>query len=66
MLYERIKGLCESKGIPITKVESEVGLKNGAIGKWKNSTPSALNLKAVADYLGVSVDWLLHGIEKKV
>lgn len=66
MLYEKIKFLCESKGIPITRLEAEVGLKNGAIGKWKDSVPSALNLKAVADYLGVSVDWLLHGIEKKV
>lgn len=54
-LVDRIRVLCTS----LTELEKDVGLSNGAIGKWKKSYPKADNLVLVADYLDCSVDYLL-------
>lgn len=59
MILENIKALCEKKNISIAKLERETGIGNGVIGRWGISSPRADKLKAVADYLGVSVDFLL-------
>lgn len=59
-LKDRIKKLAEAKGIGgIPKLESELGFGNGTIVKWDKSSPSADKLNKVADYFGVSVDYLL-------
>ena len=58
-MYNKIRILCEKKGVSITRVEKETGLSNGAIGKWKDSTPTVEKLKKVADYFGVTVDELI-------
>ena len=59
MIYDAIKQLCEQKGISITQLEREAGLKSGAICKWNAHSPTAKNLKSVADVLKVKVDRLL-------
>ncbi len=59
MIYDVIKQLCEQKGISVTQLEKEAGLKSGAICKWNTHSPTARNLKAVADVLKVKVDKLL-------
>ena len=60
MIYTKIKKICAEKGISVAQVEREAGLKNGAISKWNDVTPLVTNLKAVADYLGVSIESLLE------
>lgn len=60
MLYTRIVGLCTKKGIAIKRLEEELGLGEGSVGKWKKSAPSAYSLKRVADYFGTTVDELLR------
>ena len=60
-MYERIKELCVKHGITIKALERELKLGNGSIGKWRVSSPSAAKLGMVADYFGVSVDYLLKG-----
>lgn len=57
-MVNRIKKLCKDKGISIQKLEQEVGLSNGSIGKWDISSPKADNLKKIASYFGVSIDYL--------
>lgn len=65
MLKERIRVLAKLKGVGIPSVEKALGFGNGTILKWEKSSPSADKLKMVADYFGVTVDYLLTGEEKK-
>lgn len=59
MIYDRIKEICEKKGISVGSVEKQAGLGNGAISKWNTSSPTIDKLKAVADVLKVSVNKLI-------
>lgn len=59
MLFENISNLCKERKISIAKLEQDVGLGNATIRGWATSSPSAKNLKAVADYFGVSMDSLM-------
>lgn len=61
MLLENITRLCKKRGISIAKLEREVGIGNGTIGKWGKSSPTVDSLKKVADHFGVSLDALLTG-----
>lgn len=58
MLFDKIQYLSKQKGISISQLERMSNLSRGAISKWKTSNPSYLNLKSVADNLGVSVAYL--------
>lgn len=58
-IYDKIKELCEEKGVSVRQVEAAAGLKNGAISKWNDSSPTIKSLKAVADVLKVKVDKLI-------
>lgn len=62
---ERIKSLAEKRGMGLATIDSALGFGNGTIGKWGKSVPSADKLKTVADYFGVTVDYLLTGEEKE-
>ena len=59
MIYDKIKELCDKKGIPIYKLEKEAGLGNGTIGGWQTSSPTVDSLKAVARVLGVKASKLI-------
>lgn len=61
MIYERIKAEADRQGITIAELEKRTGLGNGVIGRWRTASPSARKLEAVADELGLSVDYLLKG-----
>lgn len=60
MIYDKIASLCKEKKITIARLEREVGLGNATIAGWRKYTPTALRLKKVADYFGVTVDELLR------
>ncbi len=60
MIYNTIKELCDEKGISITQLEKEAGLKSGTICKWDEHSPLVKNLQAVAKVLKVKVDKLLR------
>lgn len=60
MLYKKIQEICDSKGITVSGLEKDLGFSNSTIRKWKNSSPSIENLKKVADYFGVTVDYFLE------
>lgn len=66
LIYDRIKEICNDKGVSPSSVEKKAGLGNGAITKWNSVSPNVKNLKAVADILGVSVDELLDCPNEKV
>lgn len=58
-IYDKIKAMCEEKGMSVRQLEVAAGLKNGAISKWNDSSPTIKSLKAVADVLKVKVDKLI-------
>jgi len=58
-LVEKIKALCEQRGVTIYRLEHDTGIGNGVVAKWKTCSPRVGTLKKVADYFGVSVDELL-------
>ena len=64
MVFKKISELCKEKGMSIAKLEKETGISNGTIGKWSKSSPTAEKLERVADFFGVSVDYLLGRSEQ--
>ncbi len=64
MLVENIRALCAEKRISIAALERSVGLGNGVIARWDESSPRLESVLAVANYFGVSVNQLLGtGVE---
>lgn len=63
-IVDIIKQLANAQGMSITTLEQTVGLGNGTIGKWRKQSPSCDKLKLIADYLSVSIDYLLTGENK--
>lgn len=59
MLYENVMELCREKNIRVARLEKEAGLGNGTVRGWESATPSVATLQKVADYFGVTLDYLL-------
>mgnify|MGYP002865025599 CR=1 FL=1 len=59
MVYERIKSLCKEKRYNIHQLEKAVGLGNGTIAGWQKYSPNVDNLKKVADFFEVPVDFFI-------
>lgn len=62
--FDRIKELCKKRGMTLQELAEKNDMSINALYKWRKSMPSADKLKKVADYLGVSVDYLLSGEDK--
>lgn len=60
MFKETFIRLCNQKGIAPTVVCAEIGLSNAAFSSWtESSVPRKATLMKLADYFGVTVDYLL-------
>lgn len=59
LIFNKISNLCKSEGISIAGLEKECGLGNGTIRGWKESSPSSENLKKVANFFNVPIDYFL-------
>lgn len=59
--YDKFEELCKAKGITPTRAARENGLAQSVISMWKTrgSTPQAATVQKLADYFGVTVDYLL-------
>ena len=64
-IRDRFCRLCQEKGVSPTRATVEIGLSRTIGTKWKKTgaTPQGDTLQKIADYFGVSVDYLL-GNEK--
>jgi ABC-type Mn2+/Zn2+ transport system ATPase subunit len=62
-MYEIFESLLREKGITAYKISKETGVTQTALSNWKRgkSTPNARNLQKLADYLEVSLDYLMTG-----
>lgn len=59
--YDRVNELCIKKGMSVTALALELGFSKGTPSNWKTMTqpPRAKNLKKIADFFGVSPEYLL-------
>lgn len=64
-IYDRIKSKADEKKISIKALERESGLGNGVIKRWNETSPQCNKLEKVANYLHVSIEWLITGKENK-
>lgn len=64
-MYEVFEQLLQKYGISSYKVAQDAGVTQTALSNWKSgrSTPSAKTLQKIADYFGVTVDYLMTGRE---
>lgn len=60
-MKERVKSLCKANGISMNKLEETLEFGKGYISKLGSSTPNTTKIKQIADYFGVSVDYLMTG-----
>ncbi len=60
-LAENINELCKRKGITVNKLSKDLNLSSGYISEMKNKdrTPSIKRVLEIADYLEVSIDYLV-------
>ncbi|MCT8400108.1 XRE family transcriptional regulator [Weissella cibaria] len=63
-VFERIKETAKLRGTNLKNLAKQVGLSENAIYSWKNKIPRTDNVQAVADVLGVSVDYLLGNTDE--
>lgn len=60
-LNERIVNLCEKKGISQSKLEKDLDIAKGSVTKWKTQEPRHSTIEKVANYFGVSVEYIMTG-----
>lgn len=65
-MYEKFAELLDKFGVSAYRVYKDTGVSQSTLSDWKSgkSVPSALKLKKIADYFGVTVDYFV-GDEKK-
>lgn len=62
-MYQKIKELCDKRGITIAELEREAQIGNGAIKSWENCYPRLDNLAMVAKVLKVSISTLVRTVD---
>lgn len=67
MFYDVYCDLCARRKISPTRAAIEIGLSKGTPTTWKKmgTTPQAAQLQKIADYFGVTVDYLLGNEQKE-
>ena len=66
-VYERVRRLCDRKGIAISNLGDylpDVNVASSTITGWKNGAqPRAGVVKSMADYFDVPPEYILHGAQ---
>lgn len=65
MIYENIKELCKLNGLTVSKAEKDMGYARSTLSKIDKNTPGIDKLQKIADYFGVSVEYLRTGNAQK-
>lgn len=62
-MYEVFEQLLQKHGVTSYKVAKEAGVTQTALSNWKSgrSTPTTKTLQKIADYFGVTIDYLMTG-----
>ena len=64
-MYSVFQSLCEQNGVKPAEVARETGIAKATLSEWKNGTytPKIDKLQKIADFFGVTIDYLLTGKE---
>lgn len=67
-MYEIFSKLLQKHGITAYKVSKETGVSQSTLSDWKRgiSTPKQDKLQKIADYFGVTLEYLMTGKESPV
>lgn len=61
-MFERIKAACDDKGVSLYRMAKDNKLKLSTVYSWQRGVlPRLDTLMVVADYLGVSMDYICKG-----
>lgn len=67
-MYEIFEKLCQERRLSMYAVSKATGISQAALSAWKkrpDGMMNATNTKILADYLGVTPDYLITGIDKE-
>ena len=59
VIYDRIRELANLKGIKMTDIAKATGISVNTMKNWNKSAPKVTGVQIVAEYFGVSVDYLI-------
>lgn len=62
-MYDRVMFLANRKGVSIAQVERDLGFSPASLRKMNTNSPSSEKVVALAQYFGVSTDWLYGNTE---
>lgn len=65
-LYKNVQMLCKERGVTVSKMSLDIGISKSLLSNLKNGRTTTLSTRTaqrIADYLGVSLDVVLHGKE---
>lgn len=67
MFYDIFAELCEKREIKPSKAAEECGINKSNVSSWKNNgyVPRGDALNKIAEYFGVTVDYLLGNKQKE-
>ena len=67
VFYDNFLSLCKSQNIFPIEVRRALGISQSTMASWKSRglTPKYETLSKIADYFGVSIDYLLGNTEQK-
>ena len=67
IMYEIFSELLHKYGVTPYKVSKETGVSQSTLSDWKRgiSTPKLDKMQKIADYFGVSVEYLMSGVEQE-
>lgn len=60
-IVDRLQAIVKERGTTFKQLERNVGLGNGTIRRWEEQSPRLDKLTKVADYLQISLDFLVYG-----
>ena len=65
-MYAIFQELIDKRGLRVADVSRATGIRSGVFADWKKGryTPKIDKMKLIADYLGVSVEYLTTGKEE--
>ena len=64
--YAIFEKLLKERNVTAYRVSKETGITQSTLSDWKRgrSTPKSENMKKIADYFGISIDYLMTGKEQ--
>lgn len=67
IILQRILSLLKENNITATKFQQDLGLYASCVSEWKNGSSKSYtkHLAAIADYLGVTTDYLIGNTDQR-